>query len=75
MFFSKKMFSSDKAISGERIKDYEYGISRWYDAAEELFPHYYEMNRKQRHALKAKIKTRKSGSIDSLFSYGNGHYF
>ena len=40
MFFSKKMFSSDKAISAERIKDYEYGISRWYDAAEELFPHY-----------------------------------
>ncbi len=55
MFFSKKMFSSDKAISGERIKDYEYGISRWYDAAEELFPHYYEMSCKQRHILKAKI--------------------
>ena len=61
MFFSKKMFSSGKAISAERIKDYEYGISRWFDAAEELYPNYYEMSLSQQHVLKA--------SIDSYVGY------
>ena len=45
----------------ERIKDYEYGISRWFDAAEELYPNYYEMSLSQQHVLKA--------SIDSYVGY------
>ena len=53
--FSKKMFSIQKRIAAEKIKDYENGVSRWYDAAEELYPRYCEMSRKQRYVLKAKI--------------------
>ena len=54
-------FSSGKEIVAERIKDYEYGISSWFDAAEELYPNYYEMSSSQQYVLKA--------SIDSYVGY------
>ncbi len=66
MFFSKKMFSSQKKIAAEKIKDYENGVSRWYDAAEELFPRYCEMSRKQRYILKARIDNYVGYSIGNL---------
>ena len=55
MFISRKIFSSGKTIIAEKIKDYEYGISRWFDAAEELYPDYYDMSLSQQYVLKASI--------------------